>query len=131
MDFSKTSMFKSPPPQAVPRLASARSRSGSERPPDVHSLPSRRFATLLQGEAPALGNIHQTFQGAMWASHPTICYDKGTFCRGRCLHRPRGQKQFTKASPPRGRLIKCQQKLSLKREFCWFNSHIWQAKNYI
>ena len=33
------------------RLAAARSRSGSERPPDVHSLPSRRFATLLQGEA--------------------------------------------------------------------------------
>ena len=28
------------------RLAAARSRSGSERPPDVHSLPSRRFATL-------------------------------------------------------------------------------------
>ena len=33
------------------RLAAARSRSGSERPPDVHSLPSRRFATLQQGEA--------------------------------------------------------------------------------
>ena len=30
------------------RLAAARSRSGSERPPDVHSLPSRRFATLQE-----------------------------------------------------------------------------------
>ena len=28
------------------RLAAARSRSGSERPPDCHSLPCRHFATL-------------------------------------------------------------------------------------
>ena len=45
MDFSKTSMFKSPPPQAVPLL-------------------------LLQGEVPALGNILQTFQGG--CGHRTL-----------------------------------------------------------
>ena len=33
------------------RLAAARSRHGSDSPPDCHSLPYRHFATLQQGEA--------------------------------------------------------------------------------
>ena len=32
-------------PQAASLLAAARSRSGSDSPPDCHSIPSRRFAT--------------------------------------------------------------------------------------
>ncbi len=56
------------------RLAAARSRHGSDSPPDCHSLPCRHFATpeeepiitfadtvsLRLGHAPAL-NVHRTF----------------------------------------------------------------------
>ena len=34
-----------PPLTRSPCLAAARSRSGSDSPPDCHSLPERRFAT--------------------------------------------------------------------------------------
>ena len=36
-------------PTPYSRLAAARSRRGSDSPPDCHSIPRRRFATLEQG----------------------------------------------------------------------------------
>ena len=73
-DLFLTHQCLSLPPQAVPRLAAARSRHGSDSPPDCHSLPCRHFATpeeepiitfaatvsLRLGHAPAL-NVHRTF----------------------------------------------------------------------
>ena len=44
-DLFLTHQCLSLPPQAVPRLAAARSRHGSDSPPDCHSLPCRHFAT--------------------------------------------------------------------------------------
>ena len=48
------SLSLSPPPQAVHRIAAARSRHGSDSPPDCHSLPCRHCATL------------ESFKGRLW-----------------------------------------------------------------
>ena len=54
------------PPQAVPRLAEARSRSGSDTPPACHSLPSRRFATS-QREADKAAPAQVYYEGSRGA----------------------------------------------------------------
>ena len=78
----------------VHRLASARSRSGSDSPQDCHSIPSRRFATPMgRHRLESISNfafnqksisnfefrIHFTLRSALCALHSSL-YFHSAFC---------------------------------------------------